>query len=222
MTTALTSLRAGLLAALMIVASGADAQQASREQEQLRRLRAQAQQLQQALSAEQQARQQADAEAARLKQAAEIELPKLEEEAAAARRRAGGMQKRADQLARDLEEAQQARDALTRQLDDTRRQLEARERELAQTRGTLQTTERDLGTTRGQADALTGRLAQCRKDNLELYRTGIEVLDRWRDRTLGEQVAQGEPFTQVGRVKLENLAETYRDRLEQHVVPAKP
>jgi chromosome segregation ATPase len=206
-----------LLVALLGVTS-VHAQQASREQEQVRRLRAQAQHLQQALSAEQQARQQAAAEADRLKQAAEVELPKLEEEAAAARRRAGSAQKQADTLARELDEARRAGAALTLQLEETRKRLEERERDLAQTRGALQTTERDLGSTRNQAETLTGRIAQCEKDNVALYRTGIEMLDRWRDRSLGERVAQAEPFTQVGRVKLENLVENYRDRLDERVV----
>lgn len=202
-----------LLVALL-GATSVHAQQASREQEQLRRLRAQAQQLQQALSAEQQARQQAAAEADRLKQAAEVELPKLEEEAASAKRRASGAQRKVDQLARELDDARVAAEAQMRQLEATRKQLADRERDLAQTRDTLQKTERELEGARIQGESLTGKLTQCTKDNVALYQTGIDMLDRWRDRSLGERVGQAEPFTQIGRVKLENLVEGYRDRLE--------
>lgn len=202
-----------LLVALLC-ATSVHAQQASREQEQLRRLRAQAQQLQQALSVEQQARQQAAAEAGRLKQAAEVELPKLEEQVASAKRRASGAQRKVDQLARELDEARVAAEAQTRQLDATRKQLADRERDLAQTRENLQVTERELQGLRMQGESLAGKLAQCTKDNVALYQTGIDMLERWRDRSLGERVGHSEPFTQIGRVKLENLVEGYRDRLE--------
>jgi chromosome segregation ATPase len=200
--------------ALLLAAGPVLAQKPSREQEQLRRLRAQAQQLQQALAAEQQARQQAVVEADRLKQAAEVELPKLIEESASAKRRASDAQRKADQLASELEKARVAAAAQAQQLEATLKQLAERERDLAHTRDILRKTEHDLQGAHILSESLTGKLAQCTRDNVALYQTGMELLDRWRDRTLGERIGQAEPFTQIGRVKLENLAEGYRDRLE--------
>jgi chromosome segregation ATPase len=201
-----------LLAALLFATSLAHGEdKPSREQEQLRRLRAQTQQLQQALSAEQQARQAAATEL----QARKGDLDKLDAEAQAARRRAGSTQRQLEQTARELDETRVARDTLQKQLDDTRTLLGARETDLQQTRNTLQDTQRDLGATRARSEALAGRLGQCEQDNAALYRTGIEVLDHYRNRTLGDRVAQGEPFSQVGRVRLENLIDAYRDRLDE-------
>ena len=201
-----------LLAALLLATSAAQAQdKPSREQEQLRRLRAQTQQLQQALSAEQQARQAAATEL----QARKGDLDKIDAEAQAARRRAGSTQKQLEQTARELDETRIARDSLQKQLDDTRKLLGAREIDLQQTRNSLQDTQRDLGGTRSRAEALAGRLGQCEQDTVALYRTGIEVLDHYRNRTLGDRMVQGEPFSQLGRVRLENLIDAYRDRLDE-------
>lgn len=209
-------MRMSLIAcALLFVAGPVLAQNASREQEQLRRLRAQAQQLQQALSAEQQQRQAAAAELQSLKQTQGAELERLGEEAQSARRRAGSVQKQLDQAQRELEELRAAHSALTARHEQTSGRLAERERELGDTRNTLATTARELEQTQGHAGQLGSRLDQCSQDNVALYRTGIEMLDRWRDRTLGERTAQGEPFTQIGRVKLENLVETWRDRLDE-------
>lgn len=205
-----------LLTALLLATSLAHGEdKPSREQEQLRRLRAQTQQLQQALSAEQQARQAAASELQALKQTQKTDLDRLDADAQAARRRAGSMQKQLEQTARELAEVRVARDTLQQQLDDTRKLLGAREIDLQQTRNTLQDTQRDLGATRSRSEALAGRLGQCEQDNVALYRTGIEVLDHYRNRTLGDRMVQGEPFSQVGRVRLENLIDAYRDRLDE-------
>lgn len=208
--------------ALLLAAGPALAQNASREQEQLRRLRAQAQRLQQALAAEQQLRQAATAELQSLKQTQGAELEKLGEEAQSARRRAGSVQKQLDQAQRELDELRAAHSALTARHEQTASLLVERERDLGDTRNTLATTARELEQTQARAGQLGSRLDQCTQDNVALYRTGIEMLDRWRDRTLGERTAQGEPFTQIGRVKLENLVETWRDRLDEKRIGTAP
>lgn len=208
--------------ALLLAAGPALAQNASREQEQLRRLRAQAQQLQQALAAEQQQRQAATAELQSLKKTQGAELEKLGEEAQSARRRAGSVQKQLDQAQRELDELRAAHSALTARHEQTASRLAERERDLGDTRNTLATTARELEQTQARAGQLGSGLDQCTQDNVALYRTGVEMLDRWRDRTLGERTAQGEPFTQIGRVKLENLVETWRDRLDEKRIGTAP
>lgn len=205
-----------LIALVLLLAGGqALAQSASREQEQIRRLRAQAQQLQQTLSTEQQQRQAAVSELQALKQSQGAELQKLGEEARSARLRAGNAQKQTESLQRELNALRTEKAALESRLERLASGLSERERELGETRGKLAGSSQELELSKAVASQLSGRLAQCTQDNLALYSTGIEMLDRWRDRTLGDRIAQGEPFAQVGRVKLENLVETWRDRLDE-------
>lgn len=207
-----------LMAALLCAATLGVAQAAPRDEEALRRMRAQAQQLQRALAAEQQQRQAAELEAKKLGEEGQAEAERLGREADSARRRAGSLARRLDDAEKELAALRAERDTLAASLKDTGARLAQREAELSDTASTLQTTTRDRDQLSGRADALGTRLAQCEKDNAALYRTGIEVLDRWNDRTLGDRVGQSEPFSQIGRVRLENLAEAWRDRLDEHRV----
>jgi chromosome segregation ATPase len=59
-------------------------------------------------------------------------------------------------------------------------------------------------------------LQQCAKDNQTLYQTSLELLQRYENKGVWEAMLQHEPVTQLKRVELESLGETYRDRTEQH------
>lgn len=209
-----------MLLAAALCASGGSAQAASRDEEAMRRLRAQSQQLQRALAAEQQQRQAAELEAKKLGEVQQAEAEKLGQEADSARRRAGALARRLDDAEKALLALRAERDALQASLSDVSGRLALREGELTEMTGVLRTTSGERDDVRARADALGTRLARCEKDNDALYHTGIELLDRWNERTLGERVGQGEPFAQIGRVKLENLAEAWRDRIDEHRTPA--
>ena len=49
--------------------------------------------------------------------------------------------------------------------------------------------------------------------NLELYKTGTEILTRYEKFSLGDALAAKEPFVGLTRVKLENLVQDYKDKL---------
>ncbi len=49
--------------------------------------------------------------------------------------------------------------------------------------------------------------------NLELYKTGNEILTRYEKFGLGEALLAREPFTGVTRVKLQTLVQDYKDKL---------
>lgn len=187
----------------------------SREEEQLRRLRGQAQQLQQALGAERQARQSAELELQSLKLGQGAELEQLRSEINASKGAAGRARRQVDKLETDLAAEREARDALMRQMEALQARIDARERDLYSARDALARTEGDLGASRAKAGALDERLGQCQRDNVALYRTGIEVLDHYGKQTLGERIGLAEPFSQTARVRLENLIEKWRDRLDQ-------
>ncbi len=54
--------------------------------------------------------------------------------------------------------------------------------------------------------------------NLELFKTGNEILTRYEQFSLGDALAAKEPFIGVYRVKLENLVQDYKDKLLDHAV----
>jgi chromosome segregation ATPase len=58
------------------------------------------------------------------------------------------------------------------------------------------------------------KLAERERQNLELYETGSEILERLQNFGLGTALTAREPFVGVTRVKLQNLVQDYGDRLE--------
>ncbi len=65
---------------------------------------------------------------------------------------------------------------------------------------------------------IVGRQARmiqaCDDKNMELARIGGELLQRYRDKGLMDALKQAEPFTQIERVRMENLWQEYRDKLD--------
>ncbi len=60
-------------------------------------------------------------------------------------------------------------------------------------------------------------VADRERKNVELYKTGNEILDRYAKFGFGDALAAREPFTGLTRTKLENLVQGYKDRLLDNV-----
>lgn len=207
-----------LVLACLMAAGAVQAQEKSgREAEQLRRLRQQVQQLQQQFSSEQQKSQQAQSEARQARDGATAEVEQANEALRAARSRAQSVQARVSQLERELGDLRVEHAEQSRQFTDARRALDERTRVASETGQRLQKSENDLAGFKAQLSHAQTGLQQCSARNAALFALGNEVIDRFEQRTLGERVGQGEPFLQMGRVRLENLAEGYRDRLQEQV-----
>lgn len=214
----LLALRWLVVACLPVLAVDAVAQQSpSREQEQIRRLRQQVQQLQQEQAGAQQQRQQAEAEqrrAAAERQDLEAGLRRSRGEIGNARTEARLATERAQQLEQQLSAARAESQALQDSLTATRAQLQQAQAALAQTQarlGTLQAAHAELNAAhRDRGD----QLGRATSSNLALHRLGVELLDRYRNKGVAEALATQEPFLQTKRVELENLVQDYRDRLD--------
>ena len=75
----------------------------------------------------------------------------------------------------------------------------------------------DLATQLSQAQ---GQVTTCTARNQKLYQVGSEILDAYSHMTVGTVIASREPFAASERVKLENAAQDYGDRLyEQRYDP---
>ncbi len=72
----------------------------------------------------------------------------------------------------------------------------------------------------GEVVMLNRKVADREAKNLELFRTGNEILTRYEKFGLGQSLAAREPFTGLARVKLENQVQGYQDKLiEQKIHP---
>jgi predicted nucleic acid-binding Zn-ribbon protein len=77
-------------------------------------------------------------------------------------------------------------------------------------------TEQERARLAGQNILLQRRVDDLENKNIELYKTGSEILKRYRDFGLGTALLAREPFVGVTKVKLENLVQGYGDALLDH------
>lgn len=59
----------------------------------------------------------------------------------------------------------------------------------------------------------------CVANNVELVQISKELIQRYKDKALGEWIADREPLTQLGSVRLEQLAQDYRAKVADLAVP---
>ncbi|MFN0040752.1 MAG: hypothetical protein ACKVP2_14670 [Burkholderiales bacterium] len=75
-----------------------------------------------------------------------------------------------------------------------------------------------LASQAGVQREIVGRQAQiiqaCEEKNLALYRVGEELLERYRKKGVMDALKQAEPFTGIEQVRVENLWQEYRDKLD--------
>lgn len=107
--------------------------------------------------------------------------------------------------------------------------LRTRLGESAQALATLDTTHRAQGEQlknsqvgrqelAGEREACLARVATLEGHNVELYRIGMELLDRYAGKGFGEVLGAREPVTGTLRVRMENLVQDYRFRIEDEAV----
>jgi archaellum component FlaC len=201
-----------LLAGLVLMAPVAQAEdkQAARSQDQLRRLRQQVQQLQQA----QQAQQQSEQKIALEKAATDEQLKRRSSELGATGKKLRDAERQLADLDTRVKTVEQERDALTAKLADTSKKLadlDLLQRDTASKLGT-----RD-GEARGLQSSLTAELAErkrCEANNIALYQYGRELMSLYENKGVVTAIRQREPLFGMGQVKIENMLEEYRDKLD--------
>ena len=207
-------MRALLLAllstSLALPALAQDDKRASREREALRRAQQQVQKSTQDLSALQQKF-----------DAAEQERAKLADEVGGAQTQAKNEAARGQRLQRDLQTVTNEREALQARSAEQERKLQELTTKLAQL-------DRDLISARQrgqqldtQGAGLREQVAACEDRNTQLYTTGRSLIEQCRDRSAKDTLLRLEPFTGMGRVGIENMLETHRDKLDEHKTPAR-
>jgi chromosome segregation ATPase len=197
------------------------AQQASREQEQLRRVRQQLQELQQQQTAAQDAARRAEADKAAAQTAAKREVDGVQADLRRLRAGQSAQAKAVAEQQQALEALRTERDALKTSADGLGTQLAASQADAARLRSQIAELQASLGQRSSTLSALTDRhqvqaqgLQTCIANNQALHDTGLELLDRYAGKGVADVLAQREPFLQLKRVALENLLQGYQDKLD--------
>jgi chromosome segregation ATPase len=196
---------AGLALALGITSAHAGN---DREAEQLKRLKLQLRQVQQDQAAAQAA---AQAQAAADKAAMEASVKAAKNEAGATKAAVGAATRKAQALSTELQAVKDERAQLTEQVAALQKQLALAQAKASQEAADSQNALIDQ---KARFQVLAQENRQCRADNATLVDLGKDLLNRYENKGLGAVLASNEPLLQIGRVKLENLAETYRDKLD--------
>ena len=189
----------------------------TREQEQLRRLRQQLQQLQAEQSQAQQQAQRATAESNKLTEqlkAAQAESARSRAIVAQRSREGAALEAERAAWATEKNSLQAELGRLKQTQDDSSLRLQRTSTELTETRVRLTTSETAGAGLRRERSLVGELLDKCSANNTELLRVGHELLGRYGNFGIGETLAAREPFLQFKRVQLENLAQDYRSRID--------
>ncbi len=123
----------------------------------------------------------------------------------------------------DKDLAQQAIDELKVALDKEKTQNEQYRQALAKWKQAYENAANIAGTKEnaraslaGQVDKLQLEVEARERNNLQLYKTATEILDRYENFGLGRAIVAREPFTGIAKVSLENEVAEYRDKLSEN------
>lgn len=73
----------------------------------------------------------------------------------------------------------------------------------------------------GQLEQVTAKLDTCAAKNIQLYDVGKEILDAYEHIDMGQVMSARQPFSASARVRLENAAQAFGDKLyDQRFDPA--
>jgi chromosome segregation ATPase len=80
--------------------------------------------------------------------------------------------------------------------------------------------EEERATLASEAIVLRRTIADRETKNISLFRTSMEILDRFEKYALGKALSAREPFIQSNRVKVESLVEGYKDKVIENRISA--
>jgi len=181
----------------------ASAQSARRDESPTARLQAAINQL----NAENNALQREIVELTRDRKAAESEAEKLRSEKARA-------DERIEALEASLARFQDSNTRVNEALEASRSRMEELVGQFRETVEVLRETESENVELGQQLSASRSDYMQCARSNLTMYETGVTALDALEDQDLLKRLNRNEPFTQLARVRLENMVDEYRLALD--------
>lgn len=157
------------------------------------------------------------------KTALQTQIEGLKKDLDTAHAETAGLKKERDALkavaargsAAETAQAKSSKEAADRAAEQSRQrmaELVTKFREMAQN---LKEIESERTVLRADLNQRNQAFDTCAEDNLSLYETTLQVLDRYERTGLFTKVSASEPFTKITRTRIENLADEYRERALQ-------
>ena len=100
---------------------------------------------------------------------------------------------------------------LTEKIEETDKKLQELTLLHSETSQTLQKTQTEKDQERKRLD---GEVQICEKKNTALYGLSIELIEKYRSKGVVASILQAEPFTQLERVRVDNLLQDYKEKAE--------
>lgn len=105
-------------------------------------------------------------------------------------------------------------DELRARLETANGKLQELIAKFRETIGNLRQVEDESEQRRQNINKLEQELKVCATNNVELSKLGYEMLDNYEDKGFWARAGQSEPFTQIKRVRIENLVDDYTYLIE--------
>lgn len=80
-------------------------------------------------------------------------------------------------------------------------------------------TTKTLQLTQSEKTHYAGETQACMKKNADLYQISLELMDKYRSKGVVDALLQAEPFTQLEKVRVNNLLQEYRDKSDADKIP---
>jgi predicted nucleic acid-binding Zn-ribbon protein len=149
-------------------------------------------------------------------------VSELESKRAALEKKMGGQTKQLSELTDKQQQAdlldKQQQEELSNKYQESEKKLKQMEDQYAASMKSLQQTQRDKDQ---QAKRLDSEIQVCEKKNTELYLLSADLMEKYKAKGVLQAMRQAEPFTQLEKVKMENLLQEYRDKADTNLIPAK-
>jgi chromosome segregation ATPase len=121
--------------------------------------------------------------------------------------------KEAKRLGEELEYLEQETAAAFAREDELRQRLAETETALAAAREDAAMLRKRLANQTDTIGYWQAKTSECQAKNGDLAKLGYDLAERYRAKTCADIAVQNEPFTGIGRARMENLLEDYKEQL---------
>ena len=138
------------------------------------------------------------------------QLGDLGAKSAALEKKSGGQKKQFAELTAKLQESDANLQKMTQQYSDTVKAMQQIQKEKEQVQKEKEQEQK----------MLSGDVRVCEKKNADLYRISTELLEKYQSKGVFTALLQAEPFTQIEKVKVENVLQEYKDKADAAKIAA--
>lgn len=139
----------------------------------------------------------------------------LESRRAAFEKKLGSQSKQISELFDKQLSDKQQQVELSDKYQETENKLKQMEQQYATTNNNLQQTQMEKEREKKKLD---GDIQVCEKKNSELYLLSVKLMDKYQAKGVLDAIRQAEPFTQLEKVRIENLLQEYRDKADSNKI----